>query len=42
MVTVLTLVGPYGFWVFITFAFVLTVGFAIELASGALAFTKQA
>ena len=40
LVTVLTLVGPYGFWVFIIFAAILTAGFAVELASGALAFTK--
>ena len=39
---VLTHVGIYGFWTATVFFGVLTLGFVIELASGALAFSKAA
>nr|UYG49289.1 NADH dehydrogenase subunit 3 [Rhizoctonia sp.] len=34
-------VSAYGFWIFIVFLVILTVGFVLEIGSGALYFTEQ-
>ena len=34
-------ISTYGFWIFIVFLLVLTVGFVLEIGSGVLYFTEQ-
>jgi NADH:ubiquinone oxidoreductase subunit 3 (subunit A) len=34
-------ISTYGFWIFIVFLLVLTVGFVLEIGSGVLYFTDQ-
>lgn len=37
----INIVGPYGFWIAVLFFLVLTIGFVVEIASGALVLTDQ-
>ena len=37
----MSIIGPYGFYVIILFVVVLTLGFVVELASGALSFSSR-
>lgn len=41
LAVILPFVGVYGFWVAVAFFGVLTLGFVVELASGALSFAKE-